>query len=111
MPRHVDMLEADAWAVSTQQTADKRKCAGCSMCGQQVSHGEARLQQWANRNSQRAYVHAAHDHELHRKHPTDQDAVQSVARQRDCVTQSAADSEILLHLSGLGSSLYSSTCR
>ena len=54
--------------------------------------------------SQRAYVHArcanggAHDHELHPKQPTDQDAVEAVARQRDCVTQTAADSEILLSL-------------
>ena len=83
----------------------KRKCAACCMCGQQFSHGEARLQQWSNRNSQRAYVHApcvnggvAQDHELHPKQPTDQDAVEAVSRQRDCVTQAAADSEILLPL-------------
>ena len=46
------------WAVSTQQTADKRKSAACFMCGQQFSHGEVRLQQRSNRNSQRAYAHA-----------------------------------------------------
>ena len=93
------------WAVCTQQTTDKRKFAACCMCGQQVSHGEARLQQWPNRISQRAYVRAhcvnggvAHDHELHPKQPTDHDAVESVARQRDCVTQTAADSEILLSI-------------
>ena len=93
------------WAVSTQQTTDKRKCAACCICGQQFSHGEARLQQWSNRYSQRADVHVrrvnggvAHAHELHPKQTTDQDAVGSVARQRDCVTQDAADSEILLPL-------------
>ena len=91
------------WAVSTQQTTDKRKCAACCTCGQQFSRGEARLQQWSNRNSHCAFVDAqcvnggvAHDHELHPKQPTDQDAVEYVARQCDCVTQAAADSEILL---------------
>ena len=86
---------------STQQTTDKRKCAACCVCGQQFSHGEARLQQWSDRNSQRACVHAqcvdggvAQDHELHPKQPTDQDAVEAVSRQRDCV----ADSEIPLPL-------------
>ena len=49
------------------------------------------------------YVHAhctdggvAHDQELHPKKPTDQDVVAAVARQRDCITQAAANSEILL---------------
>ena len=92
-------------AVSTQHTTVKRKSAACCMCGQQFSHGEACLQQWSNRNSQRAYVHAqcvnggvAHDHELHPKQPADQDAVDAVARQRDCVIQAGADSEVLLPL-------------
>ena len=91
------------WAVSTQKTINKRKCAACCVRDQKFSHGEARLQKWSNRNSQRAYVRAqcvregvAYDHELHPKQPTDQDAVGSVARQRGCVTQAAADSEILL---------------
>ena len=80
-----------------------RKWAASCLCGQQFGHGEARLQQWSNRTSQRAYDHAqcvnggvAHDHELHPKQPTDQDAVEYVTRQRDCVTQAAADSQILL---------------
>ena len=87
--------------VGGQHTADKRKCAACCTCGQQFSHGEARLQQWSNRHPQRAYVHAqcvngsvAHDQELHPKQPTDPDAVEAVARQRDCVTHAAADSDM-----------------
>ena len=73
------------------------------MCGQQFSHGEARLQQWFNRNTQRACVHAHcvnggvhHDHELHPKQPLDQEAVELVARQRECVIRAAADTEVLL---------------
>ena len=46
------------WCSDTQPTSDKRKCAANCMCGQQFSHGEARLQQWCNRNTQRAHVHA-----------------------------------------------------
>ena len=49
-------------------------------------------------NSHCAYVHApvshwgvAHDHEVHPKHSTDQDAVETAARQRDCVIRAAAD--------------------
>ena len=93
------------WAVSTQQPADIRRCASCIICGLQFAHGEARLQQWGNRDSNSACVHAqctnggvAHDHELHPKLPADQDAVEAVPRHRDCVTQAAADSEILLPL-------------
>ena len=80
------------WAVSTQQIADKRKCAACCMCDQQFSHGDARLQQWFNCNSQRAYVHAqcvngGVAHELHPKQPTDQDAVDATASHREQQTQ------------------------
>ena len=46
------------WAVSTQQPADKRRCASCITCGLQFAHGEARLQQWCHRESNNAYVHA-----------------------------------------------------
>ena len=51
--------------------------------------------------------------EANRERPTDQDAVEAVSRQRDCVTQAAADSEILLlpFHSKFGSSLHSSTHR
>ena len=37
--------------ISAQPTSDKRRCAACSMCGQQFSHGEPRLQQWCNRQT------------------------------------------------------------
>ena len=48
------------WAVSTQDPSqsNKRKCAACTTCGHQFTPGEPRLQQWADRNAQRAYVHA-----------------------------------------------------
>ena len=74
-------------------------------CGQQFNHGEVRLQQWSIRHSHRASVHAqcvnggvAHDHDLHQKQPTDQDAVETVVVKRDCVIQAAGDSEVLLPL-------------
>ena len=52
----------------------------------------------------------AHDHEPHPKQPTDQDSVEALARQRDCITQAAADSEIvLLSHCEFGSILHSST--
>ena len=93
------------WAVSKQQTTEKRRCASCTICGTQFARGEPRLQQWSNRESHRAYVHAlringgvARDHELHPKQPTDQDAVEPVTRQRDWITKAAADSEIHLLL-------------
>ena len=85
------------WCISAQQTSDKRTCAACCMCGQQFGHGETRLQQWCSRNSHCAHVHAqcvngsvAHDHELLPKHPTVQDVVETVVRQRECVNRAAA---------------------
>ena len=58
------------WVVSTQANS-KRTCAACSMCHNQFSPGEPRLQQWSNRNAPRHYVHAQcisgglkSDHEL-----------------------------------------------
>ena len=79
-------------------TPDKSQKMG-RMCGQQFSHEEARVQQWRNRNTQRACVHAhcvnggvARDHELHPKQPSDQEAVEFVARQRESVPPLADDS-------------------
>ena len=89
------------WCISTKQASDKRQYAACCMCGQQFSHGEARLQQWCNRNTHCAYVHAqcvngrvAHDHELLPKQSTDQGAVETVIRQRDCVIRASARTRI-----------------
>ena len=66
------------------------------------AHGEVRLQEWGNRESDNAYVHAqcinrgvAHDHELHRKTPTDQDAVEAITRQHESVVRAAADTKVL----------------
>ena len=61
------------WVVSAQDPplTNKRKCAACTMCGNQFTAREPRLQQWGNRDTQRAYVHAqcitsgiGRDHEL-----------------------------------------------
>ena len=102
------------WCISIQPASDKRNCAARCMCGQQFSHGEARLQQWCNRNTQRACVHAHcvnggvhHDHELHPKQPLDQEAVEFVARQRESVIRAAADTEVLLPIA---SSLHCCPC-
>ena len=85
-PRRLIGGRCRKWAVSTQNAADKRRCASCTMCGHQFTRGEPRLQQWCNRDSHRAQVHtlcinggAAHDHELHPKQPTDQNSVEAVA--------------------------------
>ena len=51
------------------------------MCGIQFSHGEARLQQWGNRETNHHYV---------------QEAVETVSRQRESVIREAADTEVLL---------------
>ena len=51
-----------------------------------------------------------HDHELFPKQATDQDAVDAVTRQRDTITRTAADTEVLLPFAqDLVTSLYSSS--
>ena len=91
------------WCVSAQPPTGKRKCAACCMCGTRFTHGEARLQQMGNRETNHHYVHAhcvngglGHDHELHPKLADDQEAVDAVTRQRDTITRTAADTEVLL---------------
>ena len=91
------------WCISAQPPAGKRKCAACNLCGIRFTHGEARLQQWRNRQTNNHYVHAhcvngglGHDHELHPKVADDQEAVDAVTRQRDTITRTAADTEVLL---------------
>ena len=78
-------------------------CAACSLCGIRFTHGEARLQQWGSRDTTNHYVHAhcingglQHDHELFPKQAADQDAVDAVTRQRDTITRTAAETEVLL---------------
>ena len=73
------------------------------MCGNQFTASEPRLQQWGNRDTQRAYVHAqcitsgiGRDHELVPKNPTDAEARDSVARLRDSVLNAAAAAEVVL---------------
>ena len=75
----------------------------CNLCGIRFTQGEARLQQWGSRETNHHYVHAhcvngglGHDHELFPKQATDQDAVDAVTRQRDTITRTAADTEVLL---------------
>ena len=91
------------WCISAQPASGKRKCAACSLCGTRFTQGEARLQQWCSRETNHHYVHAhcvngglGHDHELFPKQATDQDAVVAVTRQRDTITRTAADTEVLL---------------
>ena len=91
------------WCISAQPASGKRKCAACNLCGIRFPHGEARLQQWGSRDSNNHYVHAhcingglQHDHELFPKQAADQDAVDAVTRQRDTITRTAADTEVLL---------------
>ena len=93
------------WVVSTQgpSLTNKRKCAACMTCSKQFTPGEPRLQQWGCRDTQRAYVHALcitgglkTDHELLPKNPTDTEARNSVARQRDSVLSAAAAAEVVL---------------
>ena len=69
------------------------------------THGEARLQQWGNHQTNNHHVHAhcvngglGHDHELNPKVADDQEAVDAVTRQRDTITRTAADTEVLLLL-------------
>ena len=91
------------WCVSAQPASGKRKCAACNLCGIRFTQGEARLQQWGNRETNHHYVHArcvngglGHDPVLFPKQTTDQDAVDAVTRQRDTITRTAADTEVLL---------------
>ena len=91
------------WCISAQPASGKRKCAAYNLCGIRFTHGEARLQQWGNRETNHHYVHAhcvngglGHDHELFPKQATDQDAVDAVTRQRDTMTRTAADTKVLL---------------
>ena len=91
------------WCTSAQPASGKRKCAACNLCGIRFTQGEARLQQWGSRDTNHHYVHAhcvngglGHDHELFPKQATDQDAVDAVTRQRDTITRTAADTEVLL---------------
>ena len=103
------------WYISAQHASGKCMCAARSKCGIRFFHGEARLQQWGNRQTNHHYVHAhcvdgglGHDHELYPKQSTDQDAVDAVTRQRDTITRTAADTEVLLRfVSGSGSRLNS----
>ena len=68
------------WVISTQANS-KRTCAACSMCHNEFSPGEPRLQQWSNRNAARHYVLAQcvpgglkPDHELVPKTSTETEA-------------------------------------
>ena len=94
-----DEAHGRKWAVSTQNQSqsNKHKCAACTMCGHQLTPGEQRLQQWANNDAQRAYVHGqcitgciGLDHELVPKVPADIEARDAVIHLRDSVLSAAA---------------------
>ena len=102
-PRRMIGGRCRKWCISAQPASGKRKCAACNLCGIRFTHGEARLQQWSKSETNHHYVHAhcvngglGHDHELFPKQATDQDAVDAVTRQRDTITRTAADTEVLL---------------
>ena len=102
-PRRMIGGRCRKWCISAQPASGKRKCAACSLCGIRFTHSEARLQQWGNRQTNHHYVHAhcvngglGHGHELFPKQATDQDAVDAVTPQRDIITRTAADTEVLL---------------
>ena len=68
-PRRMIGGRRHKWCISAQPASGKRKCAACCMCGTRFAHGEARLQQWGNRETNHHYVHAqcvnggvGHDH-------------------------------------------------
>ena len=80
-----------------------QKCAACAMCSQQFTPGEPRLQQRANCDAQRAYVHAqcitggiGRDRELVLKVPADIEARDNVICMRDSVLSAAAAAEVVL---------------
>ena len=50
-PRRTIGGRSRKWCISAHPPAGKRKCAACSMCGTRFTHGEARLQQWCNRQT------------------------------------------------------------
>ena len=102
-PRRMIGGRCRKWCITAQPASGKRMCAACNLCGIRFTQGEARLQQWGNRETNHHYVHAhcvngglGHDHELFPKQATDQDAVDAVTRQRDTITRTAADTEVLL---------------
>ena len=78
-------------------TASNRQTQMCcpAVCAEYDSPtGEARLQQWGNRETNHHCVHAhcvngglGHDHELHPKLADDQEAVDAVTRQRETITR------------------------
>ena len=70
-PRRTVGIRCRKWCISAQPASGKRKCAACNLCGIRFTDGEARLQQWGNRETNHHYVHAhcvngrlGHDHEL-----------------------------------------------
>ena len=95
-PRRIIGGRCRKWCISAQPASGKRKCAACNLCGTRFTHGEARLQQWGNRETNHHHVHLGHDHELFPKQAADHDAVDAVTRQRDTITRTAADTAALL---------------
>ena len=89
--RHRFSKTHDWWKmpqVVHQCTTCLRESAACCVCGTRFTHGEARLQQRGNRETNHHYVRAhcvngglGHDHELHPKLLVDQEAVDAVTRQ------------------------------
>ena len=103
-PRQNASLEADvvngASAHSQPQTNASATPVVCALSNSATE--KHACNSGVTQNSQRAYVHAhcvnggvGHDHELHPKQPLDQEAIESVARQRESVIRAEADTEVL----------------
>ena len=57
-PRRIIGGRWSKWCISAQPASGKRKCAASCMCGIRFTHGEARFQQWGNRETNNHHVHA-----------------------------------------------------
>ena len=93
------------WVVSTQDSSstNKRACTACTICSKQFTPGEPRLQQWSNRDTQLAYVHAEcmkgglkTSHEFVPKNPKDTDAKEAVLCLRNSVLHAATEAGVVL---------------
>ena len=93
------------WCISAQPASGKRKCAACcsaeygSPTVRHVSSSGVIAKPIITTNMHICVNGGlAHDHELHPKLADDQEAVDAVTRQRDTITRTAADTEVLLPL-------------
>ena len=97
-PRRTIGGRCHKWCISAQPASGKRKCAACCMCGIRVTHGEARLQQWGNRETN---VHCVHAHCVNGVSGMTMNCSRSkllirMQSMQSTITRTAADTEVLL---------------